>query len=597
MHSRDRFEVRRYLLIRSAGSPSFSADGWRVAFLMDVTGVPQVWSVPVEGGWPDQVTFFPDRVAGVEYAPAGDRLLFAKDEGGNERMQLFLTDSGGAEIDRLTHHPEAIHSFGGWSHDGGTVAFGSNHRHPAYFDVYVQPVGGEARMVLETDGHVTPAGWLPDGSAVIARRFHSNTHADLYLVDAGDGSARHLTPHAGEAMYGSVNVSPDGRRLYLTTDRDRDTRAPAVLDLDSGALTLLEEREWDAEVVALSRDGARLAWTTNVEGYSELTLIEVASGRRLPAPELPPGVIVSLEWSPDGRTLALTHSGPRHPSDIWLVDTETGAARRLTRVARAGIPDESFVAPELLRYPTFDGRQIPAFLYRPPGVTRPPVIVNVHGGPEAQARPGFNPLTQYWLRRGFAVCTPNVRGSTGYGKAYSHLDDVRLRMDSVRDLEYANRWLRASGLVDAERIVVSGGSYGGFMTLAAVTTQPDLWAAGVDTVGIANWLTFLENTGPWRRRLRAVEYGDPETDADFLREISPINHVDKIRAPLMVIHGANDPRVPINEAEQIVAALRERERPVEYLRFEDEGHGVLKLENRVTAYTAVGEFLDRHLTP
>ena len=591
-----RFDIRRFLSIRSATGPSFSADGRRVTFLMDITGVPQVWSVPVEGGWPEQVTFYPDRVAGVACAPAGDRLLFSKDVGGNERMQLFLTDGEGVDIDALTHHPEAIHTFGGWSWDGQAIAFAANRRHPAYFDIYVQAPGGEARRIWETDGNVTPVGWLPDGSAVVVRRTHSNSNADLYLVDARDGSARHVTPHADEAVYNSVNVSPDGRRLYLTTDLGRDTRAPAVMELATGEVTLLEDRPWDAETMVLSRDGRYLAWTTNVEGYSEPALMETATGDRLPVPALPPGVIDGLDWSNDGRLLAVKHSGPRHLHNVWLVEPGRTEARQLTNVSRAGIPEETFVAPELVRYPTFDGRQIPAFFYRPPGGRDLPCIVNVHGGPESQARPSFLPLIQYWLHRGYAVFVPNVRGSTGYGKAYAHLDDVRLRMDSVRDLEYANRWLRETGAVNPNRIAVMGGSYGGFMTLAAVTTQPDLWGAGVDTVGIANWLTFLENTGPWRRRLRAAEYGDPEKDADFLREISPINQVDNIRAPLMVIHGANDPRVPIGEAEQIVGALREREHPVEYLRFEDEGHGVVKLENRVVTYSAVADFLDRHLT-
>src|SRR5581483_4056855 len=260
------------------------------------------------------------------------------------------------------------------------------------------------------------------------------------------------------------------------------------------------------------------------------------------------------------------------------------------------IPQRSFVAPSLVHYPSFDERKIPAFLYLPRvQQSNLPVIIDVHGGPEGQTRPSFYPVTQYLINRGYGVLAPNVRGSTGYGYEYQSLDDVRKRMDSVADLKYAALWLAEKGIADPQRIAVMGGSYGGFMVLAAITTYPDLWAAAVDIVGIANFVTFLKNTGPWRRKLREAEYGSLEQDREFLEEISPIHHVDRITSPLMVIHGANDPRVPVGEAEQIVAGLRERGRPVAYLRFEDEGHGLVKLPNRIRAYTEVAAFLDRYL--
>jgi len=250
-----------------------------------------------------------------------------------------------------------------------------------------------------------------------------------------------------------------------------------------------------------------------------------------------------------------------------------------------------------VRYPTFDGRQIPAFLYLPRDGQQHalPVVINVHGGPEGQSRPEFDPVIQYLVARGYAVLEPNVRGSTGYGYEYQSLDDVRLRMDSVADLQYAVFWLRENGIADPKRIVVMGGSYGGFMVLSAITTYPDLWAAAVDIVGIANFVTFLENTGPWRRKLREAEYGSLERDREFLQQISPIHQVDRIRAPLFVVHGANDPRVPVGEAEQIVSALSSRKVPVEYLRFEDEGHGLAKRSNRLVAYPAIARFLDQYV--
>jgi dipeptidyl aminopeptidase/acylaminoacyl peptidase len=311
----------------------------------------------------------------------------------------------------------------------------------------------------------------------------------------------------------------------------------------------------------------------------------------MPDVRVPEGVVGGFEFAPDSGRLAFTLVGPTRNPDVWVLDLPEGEPRRVTRSSTAGIPRSSFRQPRPLRYPSFDGREIPALLYEPEGENAP-VIVNVHGGPESQSRPTFAPVTQYLLHRGYAVLFPNVRGSTGYGKAYTHLDDVELRMDSVRDLAHAAHWLRGRG---HKRVAVMGGSYGGFMVLAALTEYPELWSAGVDIVGIANLVTFLENTGSYRRGLREPEYGSLERDRQFLESISPIHKAGNIRAPLMVIHGKNDPRVPVGEAEQIVERVRKNGGAVEYLLYEDEGHGLAKLANRLDAYPKIAAFLDEHL--
>jgi dipeptidyl aminopeptidase/acylaminoacyl peptidase len=301
-------------------------------------------------------------------------------------------------------------------------------------------------------------------------------------------------------------------------------------------------------------------------------------------------------WSPDSRTLAFTYQSPSQHMNVWVYTPDTGELRQVTFAPDGCIPAATYVTPRTIHYPTFDGRRIPALYFTPrEGGSGLPVVVLVHGGPEGQSRPVFNPTVQYFVNRGYAVLLPNVRGSTGYGKAYSHLDDVRRRMDAVRDLAACVDWLVQEGNADRRRIAVMGGSYGGFMTLAAVANYPDLWAAGVDIVGIANFRTFLENTGPFRRRLREAEYGTLEDDGDFLDEISPIHKAGNIRAPMIILHGANDPRVPVGESEQIVRVLKERGVPVEYHRYPDEGHGLVKLENKVHGYTAIGNFLDRYV--
>jgi dipeptidyl aminopeptidase/acylaminoacyl peptidase len=355
-------------------------------------------------------------------------------------------------------------------------------------------------------------------------------------------------------------------------------------------LHYLTPDNWDVEGVELSKDGRYLVVSRNVDGYSDVLLFN-GRGLRMPGPRIPEGIVGGFEFSPDSKKLAFTLTAPERNLDVWVLDLPGGEARRLTRSSTAGIPPRTFRKPRVVRYTSFDGREIPA-LFHEPERENAPVIINVHGGPESQVRPAFAPVTQYLLNRGYAVFFPNVRGSTGYGKEYTHLDDVRLRMDSVRDLAHAAYWLGERG---HGRIAVMGGSYGGFMVLAALTEYPDLWTAGVDIVGIANLVTFLENTGSYRRSLREPEYGSLERDREFLESISPIHKAENITAPLMVVHGKNDPRVPVGEAEQIVDRVQENGGTVEYLLYEDEGHGLARLKNRLDAYPKIVAFLDAHL--
>ncbi len=635
MKSSPRFDFARYLNIRAAYGASFSPTGERLAFLTDITGVPQVWAIDRAGGWPDQLTFYTERVTFVSYSPVHDHMIFGMDAGGNERQQLFLLSGDGQAVTPLTDAPEAIHQFGGWSHDGRRIAFSANRRNQAHFDVYVHSLDtGQSHLVWETEGFNYPLGFSPDDTRLLVGRANSNLDTDLFLLDLSAGSRQaltsgqveHLTPHQGDVRYQSVRWAPDGAGFYLASDLGCDFMNLAYFDLGRRELHFLEERDWDVEEVEVAEDGRWLAYLTNVDGYSELavrrlpglsrtnfyapgrsvtrpatdhgSVASVLSSEKIDLPVLPPGWLTMMDFSRDGRYLTLTLTGPRHNPDIWLVDLDRAEVQQVPHSSRAGIPQATFAEPELVDYTSFDGLRIPAFFYCPPVVSansRLPVIVHVHGGPEAQAQATFNQVIQYFINCGYAVFAPNVRGSTGYGKAYTHLDDVEKRMDSVADLKYGVEWLRASGRADPHRIAVYGGSYGGFMVLSAMTTYPDLWAAGVDIVGIANFITFLENTGAYRRHLRIAEYGDPVKDRELLESISPINHAHEIRSPLMVIHGANDPRVPVGEAEQIVAALRERNVPVEYLRFEDEGHGIVKLPNRIKAYTAIAEFLDKYV--
>jgi dipeptidyl aminopeptidase/acylaminoacyl peptidase len=584
------YEFARYLKIRSAWGASWSPDARRVSFLTEITGVPQVWEVSAEGlSWPEQLTFYEERVSGAEYSSKESRLLFGMDSGGNERTQLYLLEGG--EVRDLTRAPGAIHYSGGFSPDGTRIAFSATRRNGTDFDVYVQELDGEPEMIWEVSGYHTVSDWSSDGSFLLVSRHRSNLDNDLYRLTLATGEATLLTPHEGDARFYGACVTPDGGSAYLATDRDGDFLRLARLDLSTLEFTHLTPDDWDVESVDLSRDGRYLLASRNVEGYSDLMLFS-GEGRRMADPEVPEGIAAGFEFSPDSRRLAFTLVGPARNADVWVLDLPDGEVRQITHSSTAGIPRSTFRRPGLVRYPTFDGREIPALFYEP-DEDHAPVVVNVHGGPESQSRPAFAPVTQYLLHRGYAVFFPNVRGSTGYGKAYTHLDDVKLRMDSVRDLAHAALWLRERG---HGRIAVMGGSYGGFMVLAALTEYPELWSAGVDIVGIANLVTFLENTGSYRRALREAEYGSLKRDHDFLESMSPIHKAENIEAPLMVIHGKNDPRVPVGEAEQIVERVRACGGTVEYLLYEDEGHGLLKLKNRLEAYPKIAAFLDEHLS-
>jgi dipeptidyl aminopeptidase/acylaminoacyl peptidase len=610
-----RFGIDRFLNIRSASGPSFSPDGRFVAFLTNVTGVSQLWQVPVEGGWPVQLTFTRDSVRSATYSPTRHEIVYSMDAGGNERTQLYLlhgigtADHGlgdGWTVDDLSRQPRAIHTFGGWSHDGDWLAFSATRDDPGRFDVWVQKRDGtDARLVAKgPGGYFTVTGWSPDDRRLLVSRTESNFNQDLYLVDVASGKVHHLTPHKADTQYHSPHWSADGKSVFcVSTAGGRDLAALAQIDVASSKVSWVDTPSHEIDSLLPSPQGRWLAWLVNHEGRSALRLRDLKSGQTVTMPDLPLGVAGQLEFSRDDARLAFVFDGPRYNDDVWLwhLAGSQGPSKphQLTHASRAGIPFARFVEPELVHYTTFDDRKIPAWWYPPaekPADGRlPPVIVNPHGGPEGQTRPTFNPIYQYFLQAGYGILAPNVRGSTGYGTAYMNLDNTTKRMDSVNDLAHAARWLIDQKKGDAKRLTVYGGSYGGFMVLASVTHYPELWAAGIDVVGIANFVTFMEKTGPYRRSHREAEYGNLREHREFFEKISPIHHVDKIRCPMMVIHGANDPRVPIGEAEQIVAALKKRGVPVEYLRYEDEGHGLARLHNRLDAYPKMVAFLDHYL--
>jgi dipeptidyl aminopeptidase/acylaminoacyl peptidase len=618
------YTIQQYLNIKSASGPTFSPDAKHLAYLTNVTGTTQVWVIDLPDGKPRQLTNYDDNVSFVRWLGDGSGLIFGKAKGGDENTQFYWMKSDGTGVKALTDEPGIRHNFGLVSDDSKIIAYTSNKRDRTYFDIYSMEIAtGKETLLYQFDGNNSIAAMNDSGTKFIINRDGTELSLDnnLYLVDARTKSEILLTPHTGAAEFGEANFVADGivfthndNREFISLAQMRKKNASGDDWSDANRETqIIDDSKWDVDDLAMDQYGSEIAYTLNREGFSELylrkyetdgkPLITVVDKKaeqvKLPAQ----GIVGGLTFNKDQSKLAFSFSSATQNGDIWVYDLKSKSLSQVTHSDRAGIDRASLVAPRLIKFKSFDGRDIPAWYYLPrmtPGAkdrvgNKYKTIVSVHGGPEGQERPGFSGLYQYYLSRGYAILATNVRGSTGYGKTYTHLDDVTKREDSVKDLAYAVEWLKTSGEADPKKISIMGGSYGGYMTLAAITLYPDLWAAAVDTVGIGNWESFLKNTSGYRRRQREVEYGRLDRDIDFLRSISPIAKIDRIKCPLFVIAGKNDPRVPWTEGQQMVDALQKRGATVQWKVYDDEGHGVSKLKNRLELYPLVADFLDKYM--
>lgn len=591
------YSIKDFLEVKSAGGSSFSPDGTRVAYLSNATGTSQVFLVPTEGGEPEQLTDFQDSVSFVRFSPTEDVLIFGKAEGGNEQTQFYLLNLSTREITDITAKPEVRHDFGAWSPDGKNICFASNERNGKDFDVYVMDIATlEKRCVFDEGGWCAAEGFSPRCTYVVARKKYSNANTDLYLCNLETGDVDHITPHDGNVFYAGTLWLPDESSFFLIQDQDREFTGLARYSLVERKFQHVLTPDWDVESATIDRNGKNIAITINEDGYKRMEIYDTETFKAR-SYHLPVGSMYQTRFSESGLHIVFSLGNPRRTSDVWILTLEAGESRQLT-YSHQGVPPEAMVEPESIRFMSFDGLSVPAFVYRPKKIkqgTKVPVVINIHGGPEGQYQPMYQPVMQYLVHNGYAVIAPNVRGSSGYGKSYMALDDVEKRLDSVKDIVALRDHLAGMPDMDIAKIALYGGSYGGFMVLACMAFYPQLWAAGVDIVGIVNFVTFLENTATYRRALREAEYGSLENDRELLEKISPIHSIEKIEAPLLLIHGANDPRVPLSEAEQVVARLKEVGRHVELLVYPDEGHGIVKLQNKLNAYPKAVEFLNNAL--
>jgi dipeptidyl aminopeptidase/acylaminoacyl peptidase len=592
--------IEWFMKIGYAGSPSISPDGETVYFTNSFISPAQLFRLDAKGGYPYQLTYRDDPVIYPALSPDGRWVAFLSDSNGNEQYQIFLMDAKSGRWEALTSEPSVRHESVVWAPDSRSIYFRANGESPRDFNVYQLDLGSrKKKLVVAGPGQYGPCGTSLDGSLLFYYNFNSNVDKDLFLQDLKTGKGRHLTPHKGSVLNSFVTLSPDNRTMYfLSNDNEQGEIKLASMDLETGKHKFIYDTKspWEVEDACVNPARDKIALVVNREGYGDLRLLDLATMRELPVPENK-GIVSSVSLA-SGSRMAYAYSTPTTTADVYLWNWESKENRRLTTSSYLGIDRSLFVEPQLIRYPSFDGLEIPAFLYLPPGWESRkgeiPFVIEYHGGPEGQSRPVFQRHFNYLLQNGFGIMTPNIRGSKGYGRKYKSLDDYKKRMDSVKDGYYAAKYLVDKGYSRKGKIGIKGTSYGGYMVMALVTEYPDMWGAAYESVGIVDLENFLKNTSSYRRMLREAEYG-PLTDIPFLKSVSPIYKFDRIKTPLMISHGKNDPRVPVSEAYMIIDNLRKRGVEVNALIFDDEGHGVSKMKNRLRLYREMAEFFKTHL--
>jgi dipeptidyl aminopeptidase/acylaminoacyl peptidase len=596
----------RYTNFRGANLQSWSPTAREMLITTRFADTAQVHSVKMPGGARTQLTFYPDRVADALYSPTkDDSFVFSKDVGGGEFFQLYRYDLATGDVTLLTDG-KSRNTGPVWSYSGDKLVYGSTRRNGNDVDLYViEPANPKTDQLLAQleGGGWQALDWSPDGKKILAVEGISVEETYLWIVDAASGEKTLLTPRGGavKAAYNSGRFSKDGKGVYATTDKDSEFQRLAYIDLATKQYTFLSsDIHWDIDEFDLSHDGTTIAFVANEDGFGMLHLLNTKTGKEEYVPSLPKGVISGVNWHKNNHDLGFNLASARSSSDVYSLEVQTGKVERWTFSETGGLNTANFPEADLIHWKSWDGRSISGFLYRPPSkfTGKRPVIINIHGGPEGQFRPSFPGRWDYFMNElGIAMIAPNVRGSTGYGKTFLSLDNGFLRTGSYQDINSLLDWIQTQPDLDSSRVLVTGGSYGGFMTLAVATNYNDRICCSVDVVGPSNLVTFLEHTSGYRKDLRRVEYGDERDPKmhEFLENIAPSNKAKNITKPLFVIAGQNDPRVPASESEQMVSIVRQNGTPVWFLMAKDEGHGFAKKQNQDFQFYATVMFVKSYL--
>ncbi len=598
--------MKRYAaatLFKNVGvaAAGFSHDGSKVLTSMDPSGVYNLYAVPTAGGEPQRLTTSTESQFAVAYFPTDDRVLYTQDGGGDELSHLYVLE--GTQAKDLTPGAKVKAEFLGFSADHKWFWAMTNERDPKAFDVYRYAANGYKRDLVFTNKDALDVGDVSrDGRWVVFTKSRTNADNDLLLLDTKAKSPPKLvTKHTGNVQHRVFGFAPDSTSLWFASDGQGEFDQAWSYDLKTAKVRLEIKAEWDVASVSFSERGRYRVSATNEDAKTVLRVVDTTTGKDVPLPALPNADVTGMFFSSDESKIGFLLTSDRTPRDVWVVDVAGGPPRQLTHALNAEVNPEDLVDSQVVRYPSFDGLPIPAILYRPKDATpqaKAPAVVLVHGGPGGQSRRGYSEMIQHLVNHGYAVLATNNRGSSGYGKTFFHLDDKQHGDVDLKDTVAARPFLAGLDWVDAKHVAIMGGSYGGYMVGAALAFAPDAFDAGIDIFGVMNWVRTLENIPPWWASFREslyAEMGDPATDKARLSAISPLFHANQIKKPLLVVQGANDPRVLKVESDEIVAAVKNNGVPIEYLVFDDEGHGFQKQKNTIAAQEAYLKFLDAHL--
>lgn len=597
------YTIEQFMDTTRVGGSSFSSDERQILFHSNKTGIFNVYTVPVSGGAAKQLTSSTkESTYSVSYLPADPRFIYTYDRGGNENSHLYVREADGTERD-LTPGEKTKANFLGWAFDRKSFFYSTNERDPRFFDIYEMALADFKPRLVYKDESGFDFGDISNDKRYLTfqKNGASTADSDVYLYDTTTRELKNVTAHAGDVSNSPATFDVQSKSLYLLSDAGSEFRYVARYDLATGKTETVEKAPWDVMYTYFSHGGKYRVTAVNQDARTVIKVVDAKTGREVPLPKLPNGDITGVQISPSEKLMAFYLNGDRSPSNLYVYDFATKKATKLTDTLNPEIDPADLVDSEVVRFKSFDGVQIPSILLKPHGADaahKAPAVLLIHGGPGGQTRTGYSALAQYLVNHGYVVLGVNNRGSSGYGKSFYTSDDGKHGREPLWDCVEAKKYLQTQPYVDGQKIGIMGGSYGGYMVLAALAFKPEEFAVGVDLFGVSNWVRTLQSIPPYWESIRKglyKEIGDPSTQLDFLRETSPLFHADKIVRPLIVLQGANDPRVIKPESDEIVENIRKRNGTVEYVVFDNEGHGFTKKANEIRAYKAILDFLDKYL--